>query len=157
MCCFSVCFFKARLLRMRGGAVGFSATAFIERRRPSVQERCVRKESVGRIVFCHTLKAMWQRGWLGIFASLQKEKAGKGEKILPRGGWSRPVSCYSYQTSTGVRGSVSLYRRLVCGESVQFSPRERVLCHTNTNTHDTRKREHHFGVQKDCTENTQKV
>jgi hypothetical protein len=85
MCCFSVCFFKARLLRMRGGAVGFSATAFIERRRPSVQERCVRKESVGRIVFCHTLKAMWQRGWLGIFASLQKEKAGKGEKILPRG------------------------------------------------------------------------
>ena len=35
---------------MIGGAVGFSATAFIERRRPSVQERCVRKESVGRIV-----------------------------------------------------------------------------------------------------------
>jgi hypothetical protein len=53
MCCFSVCFFKARLLRMRWGAVGFSATAFIERRRPSVQERCVRKESVWRKVWSH--------------------------------------------------------------------------------------------------------
>jgi hypothetical protein len=38
---------------MRWGAVGFSATAFIERRRPSVQERCVRKESVWRKVWSH--------------------------------------------------------------------------------------------------------
>lgn len=151
MCCFSVCFFKARLLRMIGGAVGFSATAFIERRRPSVQERCVRKESVGRIGFGHMFWEQCGKGWLGIFASLQKEKAEERRKSFHGvGGWSRPVSCYSYQTSTGVRGSV--LPADASSVSVRFPAR--VLCHTK---HELNERENTISAFKKSTEEQRKV
>lgn len=85
MCCFSVCFFKARdCYAWEGGAVGFSATAFIERRRPSVQERCVRMESVGRKVWSH--ESVAKDG--SAFSLPFKMKRARKKKILP-GGWPR--------------------------------------------------------------------